>query len=104
MITSTLPTNLLRVTPRRSTCPQHLQMTVLHLDLAIDVLSTAFEYRRPEMLRTGATPRRYSQQVFGYQYLVVLYFKKGLFPIWYYFGAQTSDMVLNTLISDMVLF
>ena len=27
-----------------------------------------------------------------------------LFPIWYYFGAPTSDMVLNTLISDMVLF
>ena len=50
--------------------PQHLRTTVLQQDLAIDVLSTAFEYGRPQMLRSDARRRGYSQQVGGYLYTV----------------------------------
>ena len=36
----------------------------------MDVLSTAFEYGRPQMLRSDARRRGYSQQVGGYLYTV----------------------------------
>ena len=60
-----IPENLLRVTPRRSACPQHLRACELKCRTQNIYDQVPFENACPEMLRTDAKRRGYSQKVGG---------------------------------------